>query len=174
MTVWTIGHSTQALEDFIRLLEEHGIAALADVRRFPVSRRHPHFAAAPLSSSLPARAIEYHPLTDLGGRREPVPGSHNTAWREPAFRGYADYMETAEFGAAIDRLTKLAVQKRTAIMCAEADWRSCHRSLISDYLKARGDVVMHISATGATEHPFTRAARIVDGRLSYADDNLLF
>jgi uncharacterized protein (DUF488 family) len=83
-------------------------------------------------------------------------------------------METAEFGAAIDRLTKLAVQKRTAIMCAEADWRSCHRSLISDYLKARGDVVMHISATGATEHPFTRAARIVDGRLSYADDNLLF
>ena len=107
-------------------------------------------------------------MPDLGGHREPRPDSANTAWREPAFRGYADYMETPEFAAAIDALVKEAGERRTAIMCAELRWTDCHRGLISDYLKAAGHDVVHIvSAAEHEAHPYTRQARIVDGHLSY-------
>ena len=139
-----------------------------DVRHFPGSRRYPHFNKEQLAESLSKAGIEYHHLAQLGGRRRPRPGSHNTAWRNEAFRGYADYMETNAFAEGINRLLDLARKKRVAIMCAEAVWWRCHRSLIADYLKARGHQVLHIqSATKAEEHPFTSAARIVDGKLSY-------
>jgi uncharacterized protein (DUF488 family) len=168
LTIWTIGHSTRTIEDFLALLRAHRIESLVDVRHYPGSRRYPHFNKEQLAESLPKAGIEYHHLVQLGGRRRARPDSHNTAWRNEAFRGYADYMETNSFAEGIDCLLELSRKKRVAVMCAEAVWWRCHRSLIADYLKARGDQVLHIqSATKAEEHPFTSAARIVDGKLSY-------
>jgi len=168
LTIWTIGHSTRTIEDFVALLNAHRIESLVDVRHFPGSRRYPQFNKELLADSLAKGGIEYHHLIQLGGRRRPHPNSHNSAWRNEAFRGYADYMATNSFAQGIDGLLVLARKKRTAIMCAEAVWWRCHRSLIADYLKARGHEVLHIqSATKAEEHPFTSAARIVDGKLSY-------
>jgi uncharacterized protein (DUF488 family) len=168
LTIWTIGHSTRTIEDFIALLKAHEIESLVDVRHFPGSRRYPHFNKEQLGGSLLKAGIEYHHLPQLGGRRRPRPDSHNTAWRNDAFRGYADYMETDAFAEGITFLLELARKKRVAIMCAEAVWWRCHRSLISDYLKASGHEVLHIqSSTKAEGHPFTTAARIVDGKLSY-------
>ncbi len=113
-------------------------------------------------------AIEYHSFRDLGGMRQPRPDSRNIAWRHDSFRGYADYIETPEFAAAAARLLELAARRRTAVMCAEANWRQCHRSLLSDWLKWRGVAVIHILSPARSEpHPWTRPARIVDGRLSY-------
>ena len=173
MTIWTVGHSTHPFERFIELLRTHQIEALADVRRFPGSRRHPHFSAASLTIELPKVGIAYHPFVDLGGRRKPKPDSRNTAWKHPAFRGYADYRETPEFEGAINRLLELAASRRTAIMCAEAYWGSCHRSIISDYLKAAGHQVLHIGSSGeATEHPYTKVASVVDGKPTYAEPDL--
>jgi len=167
--IWTIGHSTRPLEEFIALLKENEIAALADVRQFPGSKRYPHFNSENLSASLAREGIEYFHFLELGGRRKVSPDSPNTAWRHPAFRGYADYMMTENFRDGISRLLMLAKSKRTAIMCAEAVWWRCHRSMISDYLKAHGHEVIHILGKGKTEiHPFTSAARIVDGKLTYA------
>jgi len=169
MQIWTIGHSTRPLEEFLALLAENRIASLADVRQFPGSRRYPHFNAERLSPALAAAGIEYVHFLELGGRRRPRPDSPNTAWRHEAFRGYADHMMTDAFRDGIARLLAAAAQKRTAIMCSEAVWWRCHRSLISDYLKAQGHEVIHILGPGKAEpHPFTSAARIVDGRLSYA------
>ena len=169
MTLWTIGHSTLEWGAFLGLLQGNGIEALADVRRFPASRRHPHFNAAHLRGALDDAGIAYAPFPDLGGRRRPRPGSANTAWRNASFRGYADYMETAEFQGALARLLELAAGKRTAIMCAEAVWWSCHRALIADELKARGVEVLHIAGPGAPKpHPYTSAARLVNGKLSYS------
>ena len=151
--------------------------AIADVRQFPGSRRHPHFHEQALSGSLTGAGIEYHSFRDLGGRRTPRPDSPNTAWRNAGFRGYADYMETAAFRAGIERLMELAARKRTAVMCAEVLWWRCHRSMISDYLKAAGVLVTHILGPAKTElHPYTAAARIVDGRLTYtpAPGEMLF
>lgn len=168
LTIWTIGHSTRTIEDLIALLRAHKIELLVDVRHFPGSRRYPQFNKELLAESLKKAGIEYHHLVQLGGRRGARPDSRNTAWRNEAFRGYADYMETKGFAEGIDCLLDLARRKRTAIMCAEAVWWRCHRSLIADYLKARGYKVLHIqSATKAEEHPFTSAARLVDGKLSY-------
>lgn len=168
MTIWTIGHSTDPLDDFLGKLRAHGITLLADVRRFPGSRRHPQFSQAALSASLDAARIQYLHLPELGGRRRPRPDSRNTAWRLDAFRGYADYMDQPEFAAGIARLLDAAQQQRVAIMCAERVWWSCHRALISDWLKSRGHEVVHILAVDrADSHPYTSAARIVDGRLSY-------
>jgi uncharacterized protein (DUF488 family) len=167
-TVWTIGHSTRSLEELVALLEAHGIQAVADVRRYPGSRRWPHFAPEPLAAALAARGIEYVWLPDLGGRRRPRPDSRNTAWRSDAFRGYADYMETEAFAEALDRLANVACALRTAVMCAEAVWWRCHRGLIADALRWLGFDVVHILGPGATSpHPYTAAARIVGGRLSY-------
>lgn len=175
--IWTIGHSTRSIEDFIAALEGHGIRLLVDVRTFPGSKRYPQFNKEALAESLNAPRIRYQHLPELGGRRKPKPDSRNTAWRNASFRGYADYMETKEFRTGIERLLDLASEVgETAIMCAEAVWWRCHRSLISDYLKASSVEVMHILDANKVEpHPFTSAARIVDGRLSYTStgDRLL-
>jgi uncharacterized protein (DUF488 family) len=169
LTVWTVGHSTRSLREFLDLLAAHGIEALADVRRFPASRKHPHFGQAALRDALREVGVEYVPLPELGGRRRPRPGSHNTVWRNESFRGYADYMETEDFRAGARRLLELARRKRTAVMCAEAVWWRCHRALIADYLKVAGVCVRHIiDDTKSEAHPYTSAARLEDGRLSYS------
>jgi uncharacterized protein (DUF488 family) len=166
--IWTIGHSTLPIESFIDALRLNNIALLCDVRRFPASRRHPQFGREALAQSLAAHGIDYVHYEALGGRRRPRSNSHNTAWRNDSFRGYADHMETAEFTGAIDALVGDATARRVAIMCAEMLWWQCHRGLIADYLKARDHHVAHIAAGGKIEpHPFTSAARIIDGRLSY-------
>ena len=167
-TVWTIGHSTRTADEFIQLLTAHEIVNLSEVRSFPGSRRFPHFNREALSESLPRNGIRYYHQPALGGRRRPNPDSRNTAWRNASFRAYADHIETEEFQAGIHRLLNLAGEERTAVMCAEAVWWRCHRSLIADYLKAQGCEVIHIIDERKTEsHPFTSAASIVDGRLSY-------
>jgi uncharacterized protein (DUF488 family) len=167
-TVWTIGHSTRSLEEFIGVLQAHGITLLADVRLLPGSKRYPHFNSDTLAAALASNGIRYEHFRDLGGRRRPRVDSHNTAWRNDAFRGYADHMETPQFAAAIARLVAAAAATPTAIMCAEAVWWRCHRGLVSDYLKARGIEVLHIvDAKKAAPHPWTSAATVVDGRLSY-------
>jgi uncharacterized protein (DUF488 family) len=172
-SIWTIGHSTRNIEDFLALLNAHKIGAVADVRRFPGSRRYPQFNQDNLSKSLEEAGITYSHFPELGGRRHPRPDSPNTAWRNEAFRGYADYMMTADFQSGLTRLLQLAREKRTAIMCAEALWWQCHRALISDFLKADGVTMIHILGLEKTqEHPFTSAARILDGRLSYGTHDL--
>jgi len=170
--IWTIGHSTRNIDIFISLLEENGIKLLADVRSLPGSKRYPQFNKEALAESLNARAIRYEHFPELGGRRKARLGSHNTAWRNASFRGYADYMETEQFHKGTERLFRLAREAGpVAIMCAEAVWWRCHRSLISDYLKSHGIEVMHILDANKIEpHPFTSAARIVDGTLSYATE----
>ena len=169
MTLWTIGHSTLEWDAFLGLLKANGVEAVADVRRFPASRRYPQFNASHLRGALAEAGLAYAPFPDLGGRRRPRPGSANTAWRNASFRGYADYMGTTEFQASLARLLELAARQRTAIMCAEAVWWSCHRALIADELKARGVEVLHIAGPGAPKpHPYTSAARLVNGKLSYS------
>jgi uncharacterized protein (DUF488 family) len=170
--VWTIGHSTRDIDEFIDLLTENQIEAVADVRSLPGSRKFPQFNAENLAESLPTAGIDYVPFKQLGGRRKVRKDSPHTVWRHPAFRGYADYMDTDEFTKGVDKLLELAAKKRTAIMCSEAVWWRCHRSMISDHLKSIGVKVTHIMALGKTEeHPYTSAATIVDGRLSYGTGN---
>ncbi|ASR44668.1 hypothetical protein BEN78_16140 [Xanthomonas citri pv. mangiferaeindicae] len=167
--LWTIGHSTRPIEVFIDMLRADGITALVDVRRHPGSRRHPHFSAQSLAHSLPEAGIVFVPMPELGGRRQALADSPHTAWRNASFRGYADYMDTAEYAQARTRLMALAHTQRTACMCAEAMWWSCHRSLIADDFKARGWEVVHLMGPGKSQpHPWTAAARIVDGRLDYS------
>jgi len=169
-TLWTIGHSTRPWEGFVAMLQDAGITTLADVRRFAGSRRNPQFSGDTMAQALPALDIAYVAMPDLGGRRPVHKDSHNTLWRNASFRGYADYMESAEYAQASARLAAIALRERTAVMCAEAMWWQCHRSLISDDFKSRGWTVLHLMAPGRTEeHPWSGAARIVDGRLSYAE-----
>lgn len=166
--IWTIGHSTRTIEEFLELLIVNEIEVVADVRSYPGSRRNPHFNAGALKESLIDRGIDYLLLKELGGRRRSRPDSPNTIWRNEAFRGYADYMETVGFMQGVDKLLQLARSKRTVVMCAEAVWWRCHRSLISDYLKASGVTVEHImDVTTTVTHPFTAAARIEEGKLVY-------
>ncbi|HBB89673.1 MAG TPA: hypothetical protein DC047_18865 [Blastocatellia bacterium] len=167
--IWTVGHSTRSAEEFNEILAAHHIEALIDVRSFPGSRRYPQFNKQQLATSLPANKIAYFHLPQLGGRRPARKDSMNTAWKNSSFRGYADHMESEEFQQGIERLLEIAGEKSAAIMCAEALWWRCHRSLISDFLKARGVEVIHIlDATHDQSHPYTSAARIIDGELSYA------
>ena len=169
MVVYTVGHSTLPLDDFLALLGAHRIASIADVRRFPASRRHPHFAREALARALERAGLEYAWLPGLGGRRRGHPGSPHVAWRSPSFRAYADHMETAEFAAELARLVALASVRPTAVMCAEAvPWR-CHRQLVADALLARGIEVRHvISATAAPEpHRLTAFARLEGERVVY-------
>jgi uncharacterized protein (DUF488 family) len=162
LKLWTIGHSTRNLEEFTSLLRDHGLEAVIDVRRFPASRRYPHFNRPELESALAIAGIAYLWLPELGGRRNPAKDSVNTGLRSMAFRGYADYMETDAFRAGIERLKIAARTKPAAIMCAEAVWWRCHRSLIADYLKAAGAEIIHIiSLNNSTSHPYTAAARII-------------
>lgn len=168
ITVWTVGHSTRSAEEFMKILTAHGIEVLVDVRSFPGSKRYPHFNRAELAESLAKVEIEYKHEPRLGGRRRPRADSHNTAWRNASFRAYADYMETDEFKEGVEDLVELARDARVVVMCAEAVWWRCHRSLISDYLKAAGQIVIHLIDENKTEeHPFTSAATVVDGQLSY-------
>ena len=168
MQLFTVGHSNQPLRAFLVTLVSHDIALIADVRRFPASRRHPHFAKDALAASLQERGIAYEHFPELGGRRSARKDSPNTAWQNAGFRGYADYMETRAFEDGIARLLSHAAQQRTAIMCAELLWWQCHRGLIADSLKARGHEVVHLMSPAKQEpHPFTSAASIVDGELSY-------
>ena len=194
MRIWTIGHSTRAIDEFISLLGENEIKLLADVRAWPSSKRYPHFSKDGLTESLTAHGIRYEHFPELGGKRKSKPDSRNTAWRNASFRGYADYMETEQFQKGIERLLDIAGQgaatraaaevkndeweavtpRAIAIMCAEAVWWRCHRSLIADYLKARGVEVLHIlGANKVDPHPYTPAARIVNGELSYEAESLL-
>jgi uncharacterized protein (DUF488 family) len=166
--LYTIGHSTRTLDDFIELLKREGVAHLVDVRAFPTSARHPHFNQKNLAESLPDKGIRYTHFPALGGRRKVRRDSHNTLWRNAGFRGYADYMETREFGEALDDLLALASRERIAIMCAEAvPWR-CHRSLISDAAVARGAKVFHIMDAGAEAHRLTSFGRVDEvGQVHY-------
>jgi len=168
LEIWTIGHSTRPIEELIEALRSFEIDVLADVRSFPGSRRYPHFNKEQLKASLAAGGIEYQHFPELGGRRRVQPDSNNMAWQNETFRGYADHMDTEEFRGGMARLLDVARLRRTAIMCAEAVWWRCHRSLISDYLKAKDVEVTHIMAPGKSQaHPYTSAARIVNGELSY-------
>jgi uncharacterized protein (DUF488 family) len=168
-TLYTIGHSTRSIEEFLALLKEHQIALLADVRSIPGSRRVPQFGKEALQASLEGAGIDYHWMPGLGGRRKTSPDSVNTAWRHPAFRGYADYMETEEFALALDELANIACAVPTVIMCAEAVWWRCHRSMIADAMKWAGFEVLHIMGPGKLEaHPSTSAAQVGAGWFSYA------
>ncbi len=171
MILWTIGHSTLPAPDFLALLRDRGIEVLVDVRRYPASRRHPQFDGAALEKSLGHAGIRYVHVPALGGRRDPQPGSPNTGWGEGGFRGYADYMASPAFIAALAGVVDEAASRRCALMCAEKDWRHCHRGLIADALKAAGHEVLHIVDAALDEaHPYTKPARLVDGKLTYAPD----
>jgi uncharacterized protein (DUF488 family) len=168
MTVSTIGHSTHPIEELIRMLEAHGIRQLVDVRTIPRSRHNPQFDRQNLPRSLEAAGIGYRHMPGLGGLRHPRKDSINIGWRNASFRGYADYMQTAEFRENLDHLIQLASQAPTAIMCAEAmPWR-CHRSLIADALAAQGVSVLDVlSATKIQPHTMTPFARVDDKQVTY-------
>jgi uncharacterized protein (DUF488 family) len=144
MTIYTVGHSTRTAQELSAILRDAGVELVVDVRAFPSSRRHPQFDSAALAGWLPDAGIAYRSMTGLGGRRKPLPGSPNGAWREPAFQGYADYMGTDEFAEQLLELETEARARPTSIMCAEAVWWRCHRRLISDALVVRGWRVEHL------------------------------
>jgi uncharacterized protein (DUF488 family) len=162
--IFTIGHSTRSIDAFVDLLGAHGVRQLADIRTIPKSRRHPQFAMDALSQSLSAAGIAYRHFPALGGLRKPRADSVNTGWTHPAFRGYADYMDTTAFAAGMDALVAWSEAAPTAIMCAEAVWWRCHRRLVADALLACGVEVRHIlSAAQAKRHTLTGFG-VVDGR----------
>lgn len=166
--IWTIGHSTRTLAEFVEILQSFQIELLVDIRSFPGSRRYPHFNKETLGPALQQYGIDYKHMVELGGRRKADPNSMNIAWHHPAFRGYADYMQTEAFNQAVTSLEQVAGQRRSCYMCSEAVWWRCHRALVSDYLKAHGWTVWHISDVGKSqEHPYTSPARVEDGRLYY-------
>ena len=172
MRVYTVGHSTRALEEFLGLLAREGIAQLADVRTYPSSRRYPHFDREALAAALAGVGVGYLHLPALGGRRRPRADSPNVAWRNDGFRGYADHMRTDEFRAGIDRLLALASRAPTTVMCAEAvPWR-CHRNLISDALLARNVEVLHIMDATTAPHELTKFGWIEDGEVRYGDPRM--
>jgi uncharacterized protein (DUF488 family) len=168
LTVWTVGHSTRPLEVFLDLLAENSIEGVADIRSFPGSRRYPQYNQDALRHAVRESGSEYGWFAALGGRRRPRADSTNTSWRNASFRGYADYMQTPPFAAALEELMVLASEQRTTLMCSEAVWWRCHRALVADALKAGGIRVLHIMGPGSvTEHPFTAPARFLDGALTY-------
>jgi uncharacterized protein (DUF488 family) len=169
--IWTIGHSTRTLAEFLELLEAYRIQAVADVRRYPGSRRQPQFERHALSRALEEHDVDYLWLPQLGGRRNPRPDSVNTAWRNASFRGYADHMATKPFADGLARLMDVGRGERTAMMCAEALWWRCHRGLIADVLRWVGWRVCHILSAAVTViHPYTSAARVGPAGLSYRED----
>ncbi|HET6628964.1 MAG TPA: DUF488 domain-containing protein [Woeseiaceae bacterium] len=166
--VFTIGHSTRSFEELVTMLRAHGVERLVDVRTIPRSRHNPQFNRDTLGPALRNRRIAYRHMKNLGGLRRTSPDSPNTGWRNASFRGYADYMQTEEFGEALDRLVALAEEKTSAIMCAEAvPWR-CHRSLIADALIVRGYEVRDImSEKSAKPHKLNPMAKVEDGHITY-------
>ena len=166
--LWTVGHSTRSIEEFTQLLEAHSIELVVDVRRFPGSRRLPHFASDALRESLERATIEYQWIESLGGRRRPNVESPNVGWRHPAFRAYADYIATEEFAAGLFELLMLAEGMRTAIMCSEVLWWRCHRRLIADVATSLDYHVMHLRDLRNVEiHRIAAPAAVVQGSLSY-------
>jgi uncharacterized protein (DUF488 family) len=166
--IYTVGHSILAADAFLALLQGHGVRQLADIRLIPKSARHPHFAGERLAPLLESNGISYRHFRDLGGRRTPRPDSVNTAWRVDAFRGYADYMQTAPFRRALDQLSDFASTARTTVMCAEAMWWQCHRRLLADALLVRGVPVLHIlSAAAPKAHELSEFARAGEGEVIY-------
>ncbi len=171
--IYTIGHSTHSLDGFMGMLQSFHIRMLADIRRFPGSRRYPLFNKESLKAALESNGIAYVHLEELGGRRKVQKDSKNNRWRNDSFRGYADYMDTKPFQAAVEKLEAIAREQPTAYMCSEAVWWRCHRSMVSDYLKAKGWTVLHIMAAGkVAEHPYTSPARVAGNNVYYYDENL--
>jgi uncharacterized protein (DUF488 family) len=168
MNVYTIGHSTRDADELSALLRERAIELLADIRRYPGSKRYPHVATEAMAHWLPEHGVAYMHMPELGGRRKPLPDSRNTAWRNEQFRAYADYMATDEFRGAIETLLIFAEQQRVAIMCAEAvPWR-CHRNLIADELTRRGIEVLHVIGAGSVKvHAMNPLAQIEGDHLVY-------
>lgn len=171
-SIYTIGHSTRTIEEFLALLLSFGIKVLADIRRLPGSRKYPQFDQDQLKISLREKGIEYVYIEDLGGRRKLSSSAAKTAWRNKSFQAYAGYMETEAFEEGAKVLKSYAAEQPTAMMCSEAVWWRCHRSMVSDYLKAKGWEVLHIMSEGkATEHPYTSPARIIGDRIFYTEEN---
>ncbi len=167
-TIWTIGHSSRTADEFASLIQSVGVEVLADVRRHPGSRTHPQSNTGPLADQLARTGVTYVPFPEMGGRRRPRPDSPHTVWRNDSFRGYADYMDTPEYASGLERLINVARERPTCIMCSEAVWWRCHRAMIADSLKVLGWQVLHIMDGGSiSEHPYTSAARVVVGRLTY-------
>jgi uncharacterized protein (DUF488 family) len=171
LELWGIGHSTRELGDFLDLLRAHRIEAVADIRRYPASRRLPHFGAEVLEAALTESGVTYVWMPALGGRRRPTPGAPATAWRTDGFKGFAEYLRTADFAEALDGLLNLAGGFRTVMMCAEALWWRCHRRLIADVLVSLGVPVSHITDRGAEPHRLVSPARMADGMLTYAPES---
>jgi uncharacterized protein (DUF488 family) len=166
--IYTIGHSNRTFDEFLILLKAFGIKHLVDIRNYPGSRLFSHFNKEYLEQALAQNGIKYTHLQELGGRRKPLPDSKNTAWKVAAFRGYADYMETKPFRDAIKQLEKIAKKVPTVYMCSEALWWSCHRALVSDYLKFHDWKVIHImDKNKGAPHTYTTPARIIKDRLAY-------
>lgn len=162
-TLWTIGHSTRPWEEFVAMLQAAGIEVLVDVRRFAGSRRNPQYSRDAMPQALAEAGIDYLPMPALGGRRKPEPDSPNTAWRVEAFRAYADHLASAEYIEARDELMRVAAQRRTCVMCAEAVWWRCHRRLISDDFTARGWTVVHLMAPGRSDIHILNADAVMVG-----------
>jgi uncharacterized protein (DUF488 family) len=173
--LYTIGHSTRALDELVEALKAHQIQTLVDIRAFPISRRLPQFNRESLEKSLPAAGIHYVWMKALGGYRNKISEeSPHVSLRNTSFRNYADYTLTEEFERAIAELVALAESSRTAYMCAERVFFRCHRMLVSDWLAAHGHEVMHIDGTGPLKpHRLTAEARMIDGELIYRGDRLL-
>ena len=174
MTIYTVGHSTRPIEQFLALLEREGVRHLADVRTFPGSRKFPHFGRDALAAALAARGIGYSHQPALGGRRRPRSDSPNGGWRNAGFRGYADHMATPEFRDALDALVRTAAGTPTVVMCSEAvPWR-CHRSLVADALIIRGNVVEHIMSSGSRRvHELTSWAHVEGTVITYPPSEAL-
>ena len=172
----TVGHSNHPLDRFLALLARHGVEALVDIRRFPGSRKHPHFHRDSLAAALPKSRVEYHWLEALGGRRpKQREDSPNLGLENKGFRNYADYMLSDEFREGVEKLLEVARHKRTAIMCAEGRFWQCHRRLVSDFLAANGVKVQHIMPDGELRvHKLTAGAVIEGGRVTYPDEKTLF
>jgi len=177
ITLYTIGHSTRALQDFLAVLQAQQIETLIDIRAFPMSRRLPHFNRESLEQTLPGHSISYKWMPALGGRRKrqrPEGESPNIGLRNESFRNYADYMLSAEFQRAATELEAAAAKSRTAIMCAELLFFRCHRMLVSDYFSLRGHRVLHIQdAKSPAPHRVTAEARFIEGQVIYRGDRLL-
>lgn len=168
LTIYTIGHSTRSLPELLGALVPYGIEVVADVRRYPGSRRLPQFAEPALREELPAHGLAYVWIPALGGRRRAVPDSPNVGWRHEAFRGYADHVPSEEFAEGLFELLMIAYGLRTAIMCSEVLWWRCHRRIVADVLVSLGIEVVHIrDATHATPHRLAEPARVVAGELRY-------
>jgi uncharacterized protein (DUF488 family) len=170
-TIFTIGHSTRTFDQFLELLQAHGIERVIDIRTIPRSRRNPQYSLDTLGPALEAAGIKYVHLKELGGLRRPKPDSKNVGWRNANFRGYADYMATPEFEIALSRAIKLSQSKPSALMCAESvPWR-CHRSLVADALTAQKFAVEHImSAKLANEHELTPFAQVRGQQVTYPSE----